>query len=290
MKNIGIQWILKADCDSFTSDFVIKVRRIIGKPLRFIIRLALKHRPIIDTYPKLIKGKPYIFASAHFWSEDIAAGVSCIDRNAYALIGSTNSVEVNPMFYAAWLNGVIYVDRLNAKSRSDALPKMERILRSGSSVLIYPEGGWNNTENLLCNPLFAGVYTLAKKTGAEIVPICSFPNKIRCYFNGSAPISVGSRSKEEVLQELRDALGTLVWESITKYTQPIDRASLSENCRVEFMQERLNQYLTGKWSRDVWDEELTVYKDKTHPSPEEVRRTLKNVKVTNIMHILFCPF
>ena len=63
--------------------------------------------------------------------------------------------------YAAWLNGFIYVDRNNTQSRKDAINKMLRVLKNGNSVLIFPEGVLNNSENLLCMPLYPGVYHMA---------------------------------------------------------------------------------------------------------------------------------
>lgn len=51
---------------------------------------------------------------------------------------------------------------------------MERILNSGSSVFLFPEGGWNNTENLLVLPPFAGSRLLSQRTKIPVVPISAF--------------------------------------------------------------------------------------------------------------------
>lgn len=76
-------------------------------------------------------------------------------------IFSTDQLEHNPQVYAAWLNGLIYVNRREEISRKDSVKKMERILNSGSSVFLFPEGGWNNTENLLVLPLFSDPWLLS---------------------------------------------------------------------------------------------------------------------------------
>ena len=39
--------------------------------------------------------------------------------------------------------------------------KMNRVLKAGNSILIFPEGRWNDSENLLCQKLFAGPYNLS---------------------------------------------------------------------------------------------------------------------------------
>ena len=51
---------------------------------------------------------------------------------------------------------MIYVNRRDAERRKDAIEKMKRIFRAGSSVLLFLEGGYNNTENQLIQPLFIG--------------------------------------------------------------------------------------------------------------------------------------
>ena len=78
------------------------------------------------------------------------------------------------MFLAVWLNGMIYVNRLDHNSRKEAVLKMKRVLAAGNSVLLFPEGGYNNTENQLIMPLFSSPYQLSKEMGVEVVPIISF--------------------------------------------------------------------------------------------------------------------
>ena len=291
MENIGLNRVKKSDVDQFTTETGIKVRRIINPLLRKILKLATKREIILESYPDLKKDTPYIFASSHSFDEDIISALSTIDRNAYALIGTTNQIEQNPQLYAAWLNGMIYVDRLDAKSRKESVKKMERIINSGSSVLIFPEGGWNNTENLLIQPLFSGPYLLAQSTGAQVVPIASFnesgSNKIHIKFG--EPLNLASKDKKEALIELRDSLATMMFEHIEKYSTHLTRKELSENCRLDFMQERKNEYMRVKWTRDTWDEEITYYLDKEHPLPQEINLSFDSVEVNSDNAYVMAP-
>ena len=158
MKNIGLSNLMISTPEDFTTISKIKFRRLINKPVRKIIQLSTLKKFEVEYEEELSKDEQYIFSASHYYTEDIQATVGSVDRNAWVLIGTTNQVEHNPKMYAAWLNGMIYVDRNNQQSRSDSLEKMEYILNNGSSVIIFPEGGWNNSENLLINPLFAGPY------------------------------------------------------------------------------------------------------------------------------------
>ena len=58
------------DENNFIKDFGIKARRLIDKPFRKLLRLASKKEIIIDYYPELEKGKPYIFVSNHSFFDD----------------------------------------------------------------------------------------------------------------------------------------------------------------------------------------------------------------------------
>lgn len=281
MENIGLKSVKYATVDNFTSNCGIKLRRTINKPLRNILKLATKREIILENYPKLEKNERYIFASTHSFDEDIIAALATIDRSAYVLIGTTDQIDHNPQMYVAWGNGMIYVDRMDPKSRKESILKMERILRSGSSILMFPEGGWNNTENLLCQPLFSGSYILSQLTGASVVPIASFnqPNSDKIYMSFGNPIDMKDMTKKDALITLRDSLATMVYNTMEKYTVPICRGSLSGDIHKQYMEERKNEYMRVKWTRDVWDEELTYYEDKAFPRPQTVYEFVDNVHV-----------
>ena len=170
MKNIGITKVMKWGVDDFTSPAGLMIRCMINPVFRRLLRFGARRKIVIEQYPKLERGQPYIFSATHSFDDDIISTLSAIDRNAYVLIGTTDQIEHNPQMYAGWLNGMIYVDRLDPQSRKDSVSKMVKVLKHGTSVLIFPEGGWNNTENLLVQPLFSGPYLVHKETGCPVVP------------------------------------------------------------------------------------------------------------------------
>ena len=256
-----------------------------------MLRLAVPEKIIVESYPKLEKGKAYIYAATHSFVAEIPTLLSVIDRSVYTLMGSTNQLECNPKVYANWVNGLIYVDRNDKKSRNESLLKMQRVLESGSSVLIFPEGGWNNTENLLVQKLFPGVYKLAQTTDVAVVPICCFHRygSKTIYVNSMPPIDMKAYEKSEGMEILRDALATMMYKSIEKHSVFIKRASLKTDPRLSFMRERRKEYLKTKWTRDVWEEELTVYKDRRHPLPCDVRATFDHVCVNKCNAAVIAP-
>ena len=291
MKNKRLKNVKISNVDNFTTDVGMKLRRSISKPLRKILKIAAGKKVIIDSYPKLDKDEQYIFASTHYFNEDIISSLASIDRSAYALIGTTDQIDNNPLMYAAWLYGLIYVDRTDAESRKQSLLKMERVLNNGSSVILFPEGGWNNTENLLCQRLFAGPYILAQMTGKKVVAISNFsdPDSDTIHIMASDPIDMTNMSKEEALELLRDTMASMMYEQIEKYSIPYVRSEYYEDIHLTYMESRRKEYLKEKWSRDVWDEELTVYQPKHITTSEEVRASLDNVHIDSQNAYILAP-
>ena len=64
--------------------------------------------------------------------------LNVIDRNAYLILGSVETLRYNPEAYLSWLNGMIVFDILNPEERSALPAKMERVLQT-QSILIFPE-------------------------------------------------------------------------------------------------------------------------------------------------------
>ncbi len=283
MVNIGLVKLKEANVETFTTNTGLKIRKYINKPLRFILEKSTKGKIILESYPNLEKNEAYIFASTHYHCEDIISNLAILDRNAYALMGTTDQIEHNPLMYGAWLNGFIYVDRWNKESRKSAIPKMERVLKAGNSVLIWPEGSLNNTENLLIQKLFGGPYYLAKSTGKKVVPISNYlqPETNTIYIRVGSPLDLSKYDKEEALDILRDAMASMMFEQIKEHSVGVKRSELNGDHHQEHLETRRQEYLKNKWTGvDKIIDELVVYKDKKITPYEDILRSLENVEVT----------
>ena len=283
MVNIGLVKLKEANVETFTTNTGLKIRKYINRPLRFILEKSTKGKIVLESYPNLEKNEAYIFASTHYHCEDIISNLAILDRNAYALMGTTDQIDHNPLMYGAWLNGFIYVDRWNEDSRKLAIPKMERVLNAGNSVLIWPEGSLNNSENLLIQKLFGGPYYLAKSTGKKVVPVSNYlqPETNTIYIRVGQPLDLSKYDKEEALDILRDAMASMMFEQIKEHSVPIERSKLTGDHHMEHLETRRQEYLKNKWtSVDKILEELVVYKDKNITTYEEILRSLENVEVT----------
>lgn len=283
MFNTGLKKYENADIDTFTTDLGMKIRKTINRPWRKLMNCFIKRKVVIEQYPELDKDKVYIFAANHSFDEDAASVISAIDRNVYLLHGSTHQMEHNPIFYAAYLNGMIYVDRLDNQSRKEAVSKMERVLKAGNSVLLFPEGGYNNTENQLITPLFSSPYILSKELEVEVVPVITFNDygTDTIYVRMAQPMALWQYEKQEALTLLRDTMATNVYEIMEVHTGLVQRSTLGADPRKRYLEIRKGAYADQKWYEDVWDEELTYYPGHGVTTPENSREYVDNVYINS---------
>lgn len=267
MKNIFINKLEKSNINNFTSNFGLKFRRIAHRQISFLfricIRLFYKKKVIVDERVKLDKDKCYIFASNHSFYLDGSAVMASVDRNCYSLFGATEQLYFDIHTYFIWLSGLIYVNRFDKQSRRDSIDKMNRVLRAGNSILIFPEGRWNDTENLLCQKLFAGPYNLSLQNKIEVVPVSVYsePSCKNIYVSYGKPLKLYDYEKDKALQMLRDSMATMFYEQILKYSTPFSRSKVKGDIHFKYMDERMKEYSMAKWRSDyLWDDELFIYK------------------------------
>lgn len=302
MFHTGLEKYEYSTVDNFTSDFGMRFRKAINPLWRQLLKLAVKEKVYVTHKARLKKDETYIFACSHSFGNDVVSIEAYLDRNAYILNGSTHQTRYNPLAYAFWVNGMVYVNRMNQESRNSAVDKMLRVLKHGYSILLFPEGGYNNTENLLIMPLFNGPYLLSQETHIKVVPVICFQDiwADSIYINIGEPMELWKYEKHEGAVALRDRLATMLWDILTERTQPIKRSELDDRLRAEIRKkskgksvgiEKMNThelhmemrkliYADQTWYADVWDEELTSYKGHGVTLPSEAFGFIDKVHVT----------
>lgn len=276
--------------NNFTSNFGLWMRRkfhwLISFLFRMVIKFYYRKKIIVENKPKLKKNTSYIYALNHSFYLDGSAVIATADKNCYSLFGATEQLYCDICTFFIWFSGLIYVDRTNKESRKDSVPKMSRVLKAGNSILIFPEGRWNDSENLLCQKLFAGVYNLSVENNVEVIPVSVFKetesNKI--YVNFDKPFKMYKEDKDKGLQILRDKLATMYYNQIMKHSTPFVRDPKCNDEHFKYMNDRMYEYSKAKWRSDYcWDDELFVYKGKD-VDIEDVWKDIDKVKI-NVKNI-----
>lgn len=114
---------------------------------------------------------PAVYACTHVGRYDIEMALQIIGRQCWFFMGDPGKVYKNLDGLVLWMNGTIFTDTAYKEDRLIGKEACVRTLEQGGSVLIYPEGAWNITENMVVQPLFTGAAEMALRTGAKIVPI-----------------------------------------------------------------------------------------------------------------------
>lgn len=187
MYNKCFEYLLSNDPDDVISKSGILVRKAINPIYRKVIPFSTKNELIIERKEDVPKDKKIIYSATHGFRDDIVLTLKTIDAPVYLLYGSLLDFYYSIDGLALWLNGTIIVDRKDKKSRAAAILKMERALELGSNLLIYPEGVWNKEQSLIVQKLYTGIYDVAEKEEALVVPIATIQEGNKCYsIQGSA--------------------------------------------------------------------------------------------------------
>lgn len=187
MYNKCFEYLLSNDPGDVISKSGILVRKAINPIYRKVIPFSTKNELIIERKEDVPKDKKIIYSATHGFRDDIVLTLKTIDAPVYLLYGSLLDFYYSIDGLALWLNGTIIIDRKDKKSRAAAILKMKRVLELGRNLLIYPEGVWNKEQSLIVQKLYTGIYDVAEKEAALVVPIATIQEGNKCYsIQGSA--------------------------------------------------------------------------------------------------------
>lgn len=327
MKNLFINELNKKDVEHFTTNIGLKIRKDIDKPFKKLCNLFTnaniikpnnlneisdeeyfkqlnttkiplsnyniksgKNNIVLERYPKLEKNEPYIFVCNHTCPEDIETVLNILDRNAYLILGSIETLKYNPEMYFSWINGMIPFDILDKNERKKLMPKMERVLKT-NSILIFPEGSHNYSPNKLINNLYDGMINLSLKTGRKIVVVTLMKDQENnvSYIDVSNPVelnTIGIDKKNDekkyiksLTSHIRDKMATAVYHMILRHFDTIkrnDHIDIEEYLRQEKIKDAFEKL---KWEHDVFEAEYLVKKTNEEKEYEEVINTISNLKI-----------
>lgn len=221
---------------------------------------------------------PCIWVANHRFKDEVLATILAAKRHAYIFIGSLPAMMNTVDGYLAVANGVIACNRKVKASRIDAMKKAILTLRSGSDIIIFPEGVWNKTPEKLLLPFFPGVYKIAKETGTRVIPVIHYmPNllasgkKYPFYTVVEEPVSIHQMEEQEALETLRDIMATRYFELMEAYGQSSRKKEIG---RFETAKEAWDHIMTLHTSKvKYYDKEIELaadYRPKLFPHPETV--------------------
>lgn len=208
MKNSVLNYLLKNDPNKVLSKSGIKIRKIINPIFRQIMMIFTSGKLKVVRKGSVPANQKVIYAGTHGFHDDIIYTMKTINKHTYLLYGSLMDFYNSFHGLGLWVNGVILVDRKNKESRRAAVNKMTQALNLGANIVMFPEGTWNKNESIPVQKLYPGIYEVAEKTGALVVPIATVLDGNICYaLEGDAYDITGisyEMSKEIIEKQIRN--------------------------------------------------------------------------------------
>lgn len=128
--------------------------------------IGIRHRN--EYQEQLSPAVAQIFVVNHTSYLDAALLVQTIRQPVRAL-GKVEIAKV-PLFGFIYRKVIVTVDRSSAANRSRSVQVLKAVLRSGVSVLVFPEGTFNETGAAL-KDFYDGAFRIAIETGTPIRPV-----------------------------------------------------------------------------------------------------------------------
>ena len=128
--------------------------------------IFIRHRNIYLQKPQ--KGQSYIFVANHNSYLD-AALIPKVFRMQIRPLGKAEMAKL-PIFGTIYKNAIVTVDRSSPGNRTKSVQVLKSILRKGISVLVFPEGTFNETGKAL-KDFYDGAFRIAIETGTPVKPV-----------------------------------------------------------------------------------------------------------------------
>ncbi len=129
--------------------------------------------------PKPNPNEQYIFIANHISYLDAIVIIPTV-KHHFRPIGKYELLKI-PIFGFIYKFCVITVNRSNAEDRARSLDDLRKILAKGISIVVFPEGTFNESKNAL-KEMYDGAFKLAVETGKKIQPILLLDTFDRLHF------------------------------------------------------------------------------------------------------------
>lgn len=119
-------------------------------------------------HPDFDPSRPGLYMANHRSQFDIPVLILAMP-SAFRFIAKRELLYIPIFGWALWLAGFVFIDRRDRRKAIRSLQRAVRQMRSGSSIIVFPEGTRSPGDYLL--PFKKGGFILALEAGVPIVPV-----------------------------------------------------------------------------------------------------------------------
>ncbi len=193
----------------------IKFRRSIRNLLRKILFIKSKICGLTYEFVNMStppKNENVIYAVTHIGKYDFEMLMEAYGAFFYPFAGDWELDYGTIDDYFLRLCGVIYIDTNDKEDRKRSFGVMQKAIKQGIPILIFPEGIWNLTENLPVMKLYSGAVRAAQACKVPIIPIGMEQIGKHFYINVGKQLEFTLLTEAEALIKLRDEMASLRWQ------------------------------------------------------------------------------
>lgn len=143
-------------------------------------------------------GKAFIYVTNHISFLDAAIIVKTF-RKPVRPLGRKETAKI-PVFGYIYKKAIVTVDRGSAEDRAKSVRVLKSILQKGISILLFPEGTFNETGEPL-KSFYDGAFRIAIETQTPIKPVIFLDAYDRLPYHGVLTLTPG-KSRAVFLQEV----------------------------------------------------------------------------------------
>lgn len=129
--------------------------------------------------------KSYVYVCNHRAIADIFVVAAVIPGNFNPLMKA--EAGRYPIMGYLFKQFCVMVDRRSMESRQKSLLQLKERVKRGNSILVFPEGTRNRSDEIPLNPFYAGAFRIAVDLQIPIVPV-TFLGTRDVFPNGSLPL------------------------------------------------------------------------------------------------------
>lgn len=148
--------------------------------------VGIRHKSIIEEAAD--PTKQYIFVANHISYIDIPTTMLAVNQ-PYRVLGKHDIVKY-PVFGWIYKAAVILVNRDDIKHRTQSVRELNAALSNGISILIFPEGTFNETNKPLKH-FYDGAFRMAIQTQTPIKPLLYLDNHKRLHYDSIFSLTPG---------------------------------------------------------------------------------------------------
>jgi 1-acyl-sn-glycerol-3-phosphate acyltransferase len=119
-------------------------------------------------HPRLEPSRPSIYIANHQSQFDIPALVLAM-KSDFRMVSKRELLYIPVFGWALWFAGFVFIDRTDRAKAIRSLDRTSRLIRNGTSIVVFAEGTRSPDGRLL--PFKKGGFILAIQAGVPVVPV-----------------------------------------------------------------------------------------------------------------------